>query len=227
MELELNSRPQAEALIRVSANDHPLEIIFVPAEELTLFTRAFQLEEGYNVITLDRVGDFQYVGGVADMMQFDIEVARLGVVSAGPVHLVSESLTGQFGSDLQLTGVEGEVGHRDTTQEVDVTLLWKADAPVEESYKVFVHLLDDAGNLIGQHDSIPVNWRLPTDAWEPGTVIADRHKVAVLPDHNTDEIREIAIGVYHPDTLQRLTAVVLDGDVRCEDDSIRLSWSVR
>ena len=170
--------------------------------------------------------DSQYVGGVADEMQFYIEVFRLEVVPADAIQLVSQSLVAQFGQSIELVGVDWEIEDVDMAQSVYVTLYWRAVMPVEESYKVFVHLLDQTGDLVAQHDSVPVNWVLPTNAWQPGDIIVDRHQVMLPQNHQIGKIGEIGIGMYHPENLQRLDVAVLDGDVRSVDGSIRLPWVV-
>ena len=224
--LGLSSRPDTGNLFRISANGHPLEITFVPSEKTAFLTRPFQLEKGYNVVSFENMVDSQYVGGVADEMQFYIEVFRLEVVPADAIQLVSQSLVAQFGQSIELVGVDWEIEDVDMAQSVYVTLYWRAVMPVEESYKVFVHLLDQTGDLVAQHDSVPVNWVLPTNAWQPGDIIVDRHQVMLPQNHQIGKIGEIGIGMYHPENLQRLDVAVLDGDVRSVDGSIRLPWVV-
>lgn len=222
--LDLNSRPGTASLIQMSANGHPLETAVVPEEGMTLLTHPFQLEKGYNVVSLEKVGDSEYMGIAADMMQFDVEVSRLKIVPVDTVQLVSQSLVAQLGQSIELVGVDWEVGGGDMAQNVDVTLYWSTVAPVEGNYKVFVHLLDHTGNLIAQHDGVPVNWTLPTDDWPLEDVIVDRHQITLPAGRQVSEIREISIGMYHLESLQRLDATVLDGDARSVDNSIRLWW---
>jgi len=65
-------------------------------------------------------------------------------------------------------------------QTLVVSLAWQAlDAP-HERLKVFVHLLDDDGRLVAQHDGEPLAWHSPTDRWEAGNRLTDRHGL-VLP----------------------------------------------
>ena len=113
-------------------------------------------------------------------------------------------------------------GREETSQTLQVTLHWRAINPVEESFKVFIHILDQNGDLIAQDDSVPVNWFLPTNVWQPGDVVIDRHQVVLPPDRQVSEIR---IGMYHPESMERLNVLVLDGvDVQSVDSSLRLQW---
>ena len=60
---------------------------------------------------------------------------------------------------------------------VDVRLLWLTRQSMEESYKVFVHVIDDQGKLLAQIDSRPQQYASNTNRWIPGQVIYDRFEV--------------------------------------------------
>ena len=55
-----------------------------------------------------------------------------------------------------------------------VHLVWLARQPMDESYKVFIHVIDDQGKLLAQTDSRPQGYASNTNRWIPGQVIADR-----------------------------------------------------
>jgi hypothetical protein len=54
-----------------------------------------------------------------------------------------------------------------------LTLYWQAMTRMEESYTVFVHLLDKNEMVGGQWDSAPNGGLLPTNSWLEGEVITD------------------------------------------------------
>lgn len=62
---------------------------------------------------------------------------------------------------------------------VDVTLYWFALRQTGENYKVFVHLLDANGAVIGQHDGDPVGGFTPTTRWKEAELTADTHRLAL------------------------------------------------
>ncbi len=84
-----------------------------------------------------------------------------------------------------------------------VVLYWQALAPVETPYKVFVHFVGPDGRILAQHDAFPANNTLPTDLWVPGEVIEDPHPLT-LPSDLPPGAYTLRVGLYHPDTLQRL-----------------------
>jgi hypothetical protein len=90
---------------------------------------------------------------------------------------------------------------------VAVSLTWTADEALTRSYKVFVHLYAEDGRLVAQHDAIPVNELRPTQSWQPGEEIVDRHGLWV-PEGVTGPLR-LVVGLYDAETGTRLT--VTDG----------------
>lgn len=102
--------------------------------------------------------------------------------------------------------------------EVGVTLVWRPTRRLTHDYKVFIHLYDANGNLIAQHDSVPVNELRPTSTWRANETVEDRHGVA-LPFGSPSFLRLI-VGLYDPQTGQRLTVGRADsiaiGEIRVQ-----------
>ncbi len=80
-------------------------------------------------------------------------------------------------------------------EDLPVTLYWRADAPVDTGYTVFVHLLDDADALRAQRDTIPADGTRPTPGWLPGEVISDTLVLPTPADAATSTYR-VAVGMY-------------------------------
>ncbi|MBK8986999.1 MAG: glycosyltransferase family 39 protein [Chloroflexi bacterium] len=102
----------------------------------------------------------------------------------------------QFADLFDLAAITQEV----VGDEWLVTLWWQARQAITADYVVFVHVLDDAGNLVAQSDSSPANGSSPTYIWQPGDVIRDQHR---LP-RQTAVKPSLLIGVYDRATTQRL-----------------------
>lgn len=93
---------------------------------------------------------------------------------------------------------------------VNVTLYWKALAPLRQDYTVFVHLLGGHNPATGSplwagHDGQPDGGHYPTTRWQPGEVILDVHPLAVPPDAPPGEY-QLEIGLYLLETMERLPA---------------------
>jgi hypothetical protein len=94
---------------------------------------------------------------------------------------------------------------------LNVRLRWEAAGEVGADYAVFVHLLDENGALIAQHDGLPLNGYAPTRTWGTGDVIDDRHSVPLPPDLPAGSYR-LTAGLYDPLTGERLPLAGGDGD---------------
>jgi hypothetical protein len=103
---------------------------------------------------------------------------------------------------------------------VYVTLFWTAESPIDQDYHVFVHLLDGSGELVSQHDGVPVYGSQPTYAWTPLEQVADQHSIFIdgaLPPGSYS----LSVGVYDYATMARLKAIGADG-TEWPDGSISL-----
>jgi hypothetical protein len=106
-----------------------------------------------------------------------------------------------------------------------LTVIWQAKRRMTESYKVFVHVTDEAsGAIVAQDDSIPRRWSYPTDWWEQNEVVTDT--ITIPWDQVTPGRYGVTIGIYHPDTGQRLPARTQAGE-RYPDDLVPLTSIVR
>jgi len=92
---------------------------------------------------------------------------------------------------------------------LQLTLFWEALASIEERYKVFIHVVDGRGNIVGQRDSEPGGGARITTSWEPGELVADNHGVLIQPGTPPGEHR-LRIGLYSFNSGQRLS-VTQDG----------------
>ncbi|MDH4135716.1 MAG: DUF2079 domain-containing protein [Anaerolineae bacterium] len=92
-----------------------------------------------------------------------------------------------------------------------LTLYWQAMTRIDESYIVFVHLLDKNEMIGGQWDSVPGGGLLPTTSWLEGEVIADEYKVPIRVGAPPGEY-VIEIGMYDVYTGERLKVWGEGGD---------------
>jgi len=129
-----------------------------------------------------------------------------------------------FGDALELLGYRLETPEATPGGQVKLTLYWHARQRVTTDYTVFVHLLDEAGEMRGQQDSQPVSGAYPTTLWSPGKVIVDRYAVPVGGDAPPGQYR-LAVGLYDLATLQRLPAFDSAGR-RLENDRLLLEMPV-
>jgi hypothetical protein len=95
-----------------------------------------------------------------------------------------------------------------------VTLYWQATARMKDSYKVFTHL--EKERLWGQADDVPVCHTYPTNGWEVGEYVVDRH-VMILPPDLPPGTYPVLVGMYEPETGERLEVRDDSGKIKGND----------
>ena len=88
-------------------------------------------------------------------------------------------------------------------ESISVTLFWETSRPVEQDYMIFVHLLDESGQIVAQNDSLPRAGAYPTPWWKPEQLVEDTHSV-VLPDSLPDGAYRLVVGLYETANGERL-----------------------
>ncbi len=91
-----------------------------------------------------------------------------------------------------------------------LTLYWRADALIDRSYTVFVHLVGPDDHIYAQQDSVPVEWTRPTAGWFPAEFIRDEYRLTVDPAAPSGTY-QIRVGWYDPHTGRRVPAVDAGG----------------
>jgi uncharacterized membrane protein len=90
-----------------------------------------------------------------------------------------------WGETVQLQGYTLSPSETAAGDIVQLTLFWRADEQLDTRYKVFLHLVDDQGQIIAQRDSEPGGSLALTTTWQPGETIVDNHGLLVplsVPD---------------------------------------------
>ncbi|MEW5961708.1 MAG: hypothetical protein AB1801_28655, partial [Chloroflexota bacterium] len=78
---------------------------------------------------------------------------------------------------------------------IPVSLFWQTGRPLAANYLVFVHVLDPAGQIKAQNDSLPRAGAYPTPWWLPGVLIEDTHRLDVPPDLPAGQY-QLVVGLY-------------------------------
>jgi 4-amino-4-deoxy-L-arabinose transferase-like glycosyltransferase len=100
-----------------------------------------------------------------------------------------------------------------------VTLHWEAERRLPEDYTVFVHGINESGDILIQDDAPPRSGAYPTSWWMPGQVVRDPHVLTLSADANT---ARITVGMYDPATMTRLLAIDKKGN-RYPNDAVPLT----
>jgi|GEM_PF-6498106 len=109
-----------------------------------------------------------------------------------------------FGSQIALVGAGATTESARAGSTATVNLVWLAMTRPNADYTAFVHLLDDNGKVVAQHDSPPLAGTYPTHFWDPGDRVGDSIGVP-LPANLPAGTYRIEVGLYQPTTGVRLT----------------------
>jgi len=132
---------------------------------------------------------------------------------------IEHPLDFRLGEVVRLLGYDLEPREVESGGSLHLTLYWQALSTMETSYTVFVHLLDEEGDLRGQRDSMPGQGTLPTTGWMSGEVITDGYDISIASDAPPGRYR-LLVGMYEPTSGKRLP--VYDGAGNGVGDSVIL-----
>lgn len=118
-------------------------------------------------------------------------------------------------------------------QEVELTMYWKVNKPLDKGWQLFTHILDGSGERIMNIDNVgPLReskddqQALPPSAWEAKKVYVDTQKFKVPKDVKTKRI-QIAVGVWRDKERLKVVKGRKDKDNRGIVANLRTSRSSR
>ena len=115
---------------------------------------------------------------------------------------VQTPLQAGFGGEMELMGYDIDSFTVRADGLLDVTLYWRAQAPLDTDYSIALHLVDEQGRLYGQEDSQhPAGY--PTSRWDLNSYARDLHRLAPWPG-TPPGAYTLQVAVYDVDTGRRL-----------------------
>jgi hypothetical protein len=124
----------------------------------------------------------------------DVRFVTYAIPSAPATEMVT-AVSLPFGDAITLDGYTLGATSLRPGDIVEVTLFWETAVPLQNRYKVFLHLLDANGNLVSQRDSEPGGGLALTTTWQPGAVVVDNHGLLLLSDLPPGSYR-LQLGLY-------------------------------
>jgi hypothetical protein len=118
-----------------------------------------------------------------------------------------------FGHAIELVGFMPDSSLSDLRagDEMAVTLVWRAQAPVGADYNITLQLLGPDERVYGQRDAPPLRGSAHTSTWTPGEVLYDPYHLAVASDAPPGEY-QLIVAMYLIETGERMS-VREGGDV--------------
>lgn len=97
--------------------------------------------------------------------------------------------------NIQLKGYRMQEGPLFPGEILPLTLVWSVEETPSQRYKVFVHLVNQEGNLKAQTDAEPGGGLYLTDSWRAGLAINDNYGV-LLPFDVQPGVYDVLVGMY-------------------------------
>lgn len=126
----------------------------------------------------------------------------------------------RLGDSIELLGYDLTTPAVGVADQRLLTLYWQATARPAADYTVFIQVWDGETQVAG-FDGRPVRGDYPTDWWEAGEVIVDKHPLdlSALPPERP---YRLLTGLYRLDTGERLPAYGPSGPL--PDHAVQLDW---
>ena len=93
---------------------------------------------------------------------------------------------------------------------IHLTLYWRAQQPIDRSYKVFNQSYFGNGQIVAQRDGYPVCEGRETWRWDPGELVADPYVIPIKPDA-PDGLYPLYTGMYLEESFERLPVLDENG----------------
>jgi hypothetical protein len=151
--------------------------------------------------------------------QFTVYSRKPAVTSFPPIERPYRAEFGQPAA-IELHGFDLSSPQISASEEIALTLFWRATAKIDKDYTVFVHLVDEEDVILAQADGPPLNGQCPTTSWQTGEALVDE-RTLLLPPETIPGSYWLWIGLYDPLTSQRLVAGSPSGTVI--DDRVLLT----
>ncbi len=140
-----------------------------------------------------------------------------------PDYAIQHELSYRLGDGVALVGYDLE-DRLFSTGYGCVTLYWQVLGDVAEDYAVFVHVVNDQDQTVAQNDSQPRGGFYPTTYWQQGETVADQHCFS-FPSNVQEGHYQVLVGMYVPESMQRLAAFDADGNRVPSDRCLLSDWS--
>lgn len=109
-----------------------------------------------------------------------------------------------FGEQARLVGLDLPQTEVKPGETLPLTLYWQGVAPLEKSWKVFVHLIDASDQIISQQDQIPGAGQFPTSSWLPGEYLIDKYRLSIPAGSRPGSGYRLRVGLYDANDFSRL-----------------------
>jgi hypothetical protein len=148
------------------------------------------------VVALTTTGETRLAVGGSDQLMLTMvtTIDRPHVFEAPTPQIPLEV---NFSDQARLVGLDLPQTQVKAGGSLPLTLYWQALAPLDQSWTVFVHLLDEQGKIVSQQDQIPGAGQFPTTSWLPQEYLVDFYNLLIPAGTPPgQEVYRLEIGLY-------------------------------
>ena len=183
-------------LVASSHNDSSLS--HVPYPSLQKTESAVGIKSGSGQVAALRRHKTSFVYYFAD----DGKTVQVPVAPEAPTASTPQ-LPVTFNAPIRLEGYEITANTLKTGDVLVFLFYWRATRQVDKNYTVFVHLLNDRGEMVDGYDSQPQGGRAPTSHWQPGALIVDSIAFRIDRSIPRGTDYQFGVGLYDAATSER------------------------
>ncbi|MDM8532704.1 glycosyltransferase family 39 protein, partial [Anaerolineales bacterium HSG25] len=137
---------------------------------------------------------------------------------------VQQALQADFNGQAMLVGLDLPAQPLSAGDVLPLTLYWQAQTEFDRNWTVFVHLLDEHGTTVAQHDKLPGDGEFPTTSWLPSEYLTDTYTLILPSSLSVDTRYTLSLGFYDANDFSRLPLVV-EGEV-VGDHFLLTEWPI-
>lgn len=131
-------------------------------------------------------------------LEFDYDSGKVTLFDLRRLDAEWQPVDARFGAAIRLDGYRLAVD----ADAARISLRWAADAVPEADYHVGCHILNDAGMLVAQTDSLPRGGASRTVDWAAGDIIEDGCAVPLPPDLPTGSYAAAVVLYTYPELVR-------------------------
>jgi 4-amino-4-deoxy-L-arabinose transferase-like glycosyltransferase len=148
--------------------------------------------------------------------------ARPALLSENDLARAAHRLDIVFADQIELRGYDLETRAAKPGSTLRLALYWRARATMNESYRVFAHLVGQENRVAGGADVIPARGAFPTVYWKPGDILRDVIQIPIAEDALPGKYA-IQVGLYPVGKPGERLPMTPSGDERAMVDAIKIA----
>jgi len=117
----------------------------------------------------------------------------------------------RFGGQVELVGMQVGAGPVRPGDRLEVTVWWRAVAPMQVDYTAFAHVYGPGHVKLGEVNRYPASGWFPTSQWRVGDLWRDTFRVPIREDTAAPAMLTVEVGLFDTRTFTPLPPTTMDG----------------